>query len=93
QLRLPARGEPAILIPERQNPTLTKTWGSSAVWNRPLRAVFFRFFRPVVRFAPGIGARSYNRRQARVASRHSFDIHTNQSKDKEQTWRFATTSS
>ncbi|WP_082257392.1 ATP-binding protein [Burkholderia pseudomallei] len=32
QLRLPARGEPAILIPERQNPTLTKTWGSSAVW-------------------------------------------------------------
>ncbi|WP_231109177.1 hypothetical protein, partial [Burkholderia mallei] len=54
---------------------------------------FFRFFRPVVRFAPGLGARSYNRRQARVASRHSFDIHTNQSKDKEQTWRFATTSS
>ncbi|WP_230968658.1 hypothetical protein, partial [Burkholderia pseudomallei] len=31
QLRLPARGEPAILIPERQNPTLTKTWGSSAI--------------------------------------------------------------
>ncbi|KGX70472.1 oxidoreductase, short chain dehydrogenase/reductase family [Burkholderia pseudomallei TSV28] len=70
------------------------TWrGFVSNLNRPLRAVFFRFFRPVVRFAPGIGARSYNRRQARVASRHSFDIHTNQSKDKEQTWRFATTSS
>ncbi|MBO2963816.1 hypothetical protein, partial [Burkholderia pseudomallei] len=59
----------------------------------PAPGGFFRFFRPVVRFAPGLGARSYNRRQARVASRHSFDIHTNQSKDKEQTWRFATTSS
>ncbi|RKN94585.1 hypothetical protein D8O03_25030, partial [Burkholderia mallei] len=40
QLRLPARGEPAILIPERQNPTLTKTWGSSAVWTRALRLAF-----------------------------------------------------
>ncbi|WP_230583598.1 hypothetical protein, partial [Burkholderia mallei] len=38
QLRLPARGEPAILIPERQNPTLTKTWGSSAVWSGPKAA-------------------------------------------------------
>ncbi|WP_183071245.1 hypothetical protein, partial [Burkholderia mallei] len=38
QLRLPARGEPAILIPERQNPTLTKTWGSSAVWGRDVLA-------------------------------------------------------
>ncbi|WP_221051959.1 hypothetical protein, partial [Burkholderia pseudomallei] len=76
---------------KNKNPALGE--GLSAIWNRPLRAVFFRFFRPVVRFAPGLGARSYNRRQARVASRHSFDIHTNQSKDKEQTWRFATTSS
>ncbi|WP_221173977.1 hypothetical protein, partial [Burkholderia pseudomallei] len=37
-----ARGEPAILIPERQNPTLTKTWGSSAVCPA-FKPVFFAF--------------------------------------------------
>ncbi|MDA0560830.1 hypothetical protein, partial [Burkholderia pseudomallei] len=79
--------------PRKTKPHAHKNVGFVSSLNRPLRAVFFRFFRPVVRFAPGLGARSYNRRQARVASRHSFDIHTNQSKDKEQTWRFATTSS